>query len=910
MAFLPTNASQVQQFAVALYGIQVGTSTMAQVNNDITNVGGLNKALNAYYTASFGSSTTAAVAATVAANLGLTGTAATDAAAYITAVLNGTAASARGEAILSVLNLFSTLTSNATFGTAATAWNTKVAAAVAYTGAADVALVAGVVTGTAFALTTGADPVVGTAGNDSITGSDTTITGLDTIDGGEGADTFTVSDVAGAGADLTLLTVTGVENLVLISAAGLNGGAADVSGWTGLTSAKASLATFAAAQTLTVADTTAAALTGKVAGTASDVTVAGGSTVAVTLNNAVDNSGKTITANGGAATTAVTITQTAATAANMSKVTIADKNAADDTKADTIATVTIDGLKGGVAAINSDALSTLTLANSTKNVTIDNDTAKHALTVNLSKVTGGTIADAVATALTVNTTGTSSGLTLSGGEILTLNLGGTASLSATVTAAKLTTAVITGAGGVTADLSGATVTSIDAAASSGKNAITVDGTAATYVGGSGVDTVTVTAAPTKSIDGGAGTGDIFTWNKDGAYSTNAKVTGFEVLAAGAAVSADALDATGFTGIRSGAVTGAVEFTNVAAGAGLTITAATLGDVKVTLQNATGLSDAVTVTYAADDGFDGSGDTTTIAGVETVTLITSDTDSSTAVTAVMKNKVSLDVAATLNLSGDVGIDLTGSTLTKVATINATGLTLAGDSSALGGATVAFSVTTGNTFTGGAADDIVTLANAAAGKSNTVTAGDGANNITGGTGVDNITTGSGADTIASGGGADVIDAGAGKDSITVGTGLAVITTGTGQDTVILDALNANGNTYATVTDATVGSATTGDKIDFAGLTTGATAAATTLGTKLSLAGTATFADYLNLATTGNAAANTNAVASWFQFGGDTYVVIDDTNADGFTAGADSVVKLTGLLTLTNATVSTADVITLVA
>jgi S-layer protein len=730
------------------------------------------------------------------------------------------------------------------------------------------------------------DTVAGTAGNDAIAASDTTITGLDTVAGGAGTDTLTVSDVAGAAANLALLTVTGVENLVMTSAAGLKSGAADVSGWTGLTKAQVSLTTFAADQAVTVADTTALTLTGKVATTASDVSTTGGSTVSVTLNNAVNNSGKTITVTGGAATTAVTVTQTAATAANMSKVTVTDKNAGDDTKADTITSVTIDGLKGGVAAVNSDALSTLTVANSTQNVTVDNDTAKHALTLNLNKVTGGTIADAVATSLTVNTTGKSSGLTLSAGEVTTLTLAGSADLSATITAAKLT--------------------AINASAATGGITATVDGTAVTYAGGSGIDNISVTAAPTVSLDGGAGTSDIFTWNKDGAFATNKYVTGFEILAAGADVNADALDATGFTGVRSGAVAGNVEFTNVAAGAGLTITAATVNDVTVTLKNATGSADAVTVTYAADDGFDGSGDTTTIAGVETVSLVTSDTDASTAVTAVMKNAVSLDVATTLNISGPIGIDLTGSTLTKVATIDATGLTLTGE---LGAATVAFSVTTGNTYTGGAANDIVTLANAAAGKANTVNAGNGANSITGGTGTDNITTGDGADTIDGNGGADVISTGAGKDSITVDAGLAVITTGADQDTVIFATKNANGSTYATITDATVGTASTGDKIDFAGLTANATAAATTLGTKLTLAGTATFTDYLNLGTVATTGA-TNAIASWFQFSGDTYIVIDNSNTASWVAGTDSVIKLTGLLTLTNATVSTADVITLVA
>ena len=68
----PTNAAQVQAFAGALYGVQVGSATMAQVTADITAAGGLNNALNAYYTASFGSAKVADVGDTVAANIGLT----------------------------------------------------------------------------------------------------------------------------------------------------------------------------------------------------------------------------------------------------------------------------------------------------------------------------------------------------------------------------------------------------------------------------------------------------------------------------------------------------------------------------------------------------------------------------------------------------------------------------------------------------------------------------------------------------------------------------------------------------------------------------------------------------------------------------------------------------------------------
>ena len=198
MAF-PTNANQVQAFAGALYGMQIGSTTLAQVTSDIQAAGGLNNALNAYYTASFGASTTAAVGASVAANLGLTGQAATDAAAYITAVLNGTAANARGAAIEGVLNTFSTLTSNATFGAAATAWNNKVSAAVEYGTTSPGNAVFGAAS--EFNLTAGKDQVTGTSVADVfnafLAGNGNTFQSGDKIDGGLGADTLN-AEVNGA----------------------------------------------------------------------------------------------------------------------------------------------------------------------------------------------------------------------------------------------------------------------------------------------------------------------------------------------------------------------------------------------------------------------------------------------------------------------------------------------------------------------------------------------------------------------------------------------------------------------------------------------------------------------------------------------------------------------------------------
>ena len=195
MSFVfPTNASQVQAFAGALFGVQAGSATMAQVNADILANGGLIATLNGYYSAT--QSSTANAASAVAKNLGLTGAALTEGTAYITAQLNAAAPGARGAVISNIANMFGTYTTDATFGAAATAWNTKVAAAVAYTGATNEAIgtanppVSGI-----FALTTNVDVFNGTAGNDTFTADNTSVTqagAADTLNGGAGTDSLTI----------------------------------------------------------------------------------------------------------------------------------------------------------------------------------------------------------------------------------------------------------------------------------------------------------------------------------------------------------------------------------------------------------------------------------------------------------------------------------------------------------------------------------------------------------------------------------------------------------------------------------------------------------------------------------------------------------------------------------------------
>lgn len=213
-----TNALKVQAFAGAMYGIQVGTTTMAQVTADITSAGGLANALNGYYTSSFGSVANATVGTTVATNLGLTGDALTNGAAYITAQLNAAAPGARGAVISTILDLFAGLTADATYGAFATAYNTKVDAANAYTGTANVAIGTVVATSTVFALTTGIDTPTGTAANETFTGaydgaSTSTFNVTDVLTGGDGTDTLNITATDDAAVTLSAALVSGIETI-------------------------------------------------------------------------------------------------------------------------------------------------------------------------------------------------------------------------------------------------------------------------------------------------------------------------------------------------------------------------------------------------------------------------------------------------------------------------------------------------------------------------------------------------------------------------------------------------------------------------------------------------------------------------------------------------------------------------
>ena len=538
-------------------------------------------------------------------------------------------------------------------------------------------------------------------------------------------------------------------------------------------------------------------------------------------------------------------------------------------------------------AVTSNALTNLNVLGGSGNITIANAlTGNTATTLNLSVdgVSGGILDDAdVYTTLNVATKYTGTSTTATGSTLANvtstsvddLNVSGDKVLTLTSTAGMsgLINVAVTGTAGLTGTFAATTMKTIDTSGTTGKATITFDATDATYTGGAGVDAVTTSAvAPTKAISLGAGndsltlasgttavtgaiTGgegtdtlsmvaaDIVTADNDLAFA--ALVTGFEALTVTGGTGAQAINLTNM-GITSNITVatgdGTLTVNNIANGGTLTLTGDRAGD-GVTLVNAlfgaaAATTDVINVAMGAIAGFDGG--TVTAANVETINLTALDlyTTASAHTLALVADK-----ATAVNISGNAGVNLTLTGSTKIATL---------DASASTGAVTATSVSTAAiTMTGGSAADSLTA---------------------------NGTT------------ASTLIGGAGADTLTTNTGLTTLTGGAGNDLFVIGGASANGGIYTTISDATAG-----DRIQLFG-----TGTEVWNSTAIALASTASFSDYLNAAsasTTGGA----NSELSWFAFGGNTYIVVDDSNNATFTAGTDGVVALTGVVDLSAASLN---------
>jgi S-layer protein len=194
---------------------------------------------------------------------------------------------------------------------------------------------------------------------------------------------------------------------------------------------------------------------------------------------------------------------------------------------------------------------------------------------------------------------------------------------------------------------------------------------------------------------------------------------------------------------------------------------------------------------------------------------------------------------------------------------------------------------NTVSAGAGTDTVKFLSG----NNTVSLGDGTNTFTATSGNNAYTGGAGADTVNLTTGRNTIATGTGNDVVTVGShagafGVNGIDVGGGTDTVSVLGNSASALTFTSITGLGIGD-TLQIGNSLMGTVTFGTAAIPNLGSL------AVFTDYVNAASFSAVVSDSNI--AWFQFGGDTYIVVDNSVAASFQEGADSVVKLTGLVTV---------------
>jgi hypothetical protein len=207
---ISTNGTVLARVAGALYNTQMSNATYSEVKT--LDPASLTDAL---YARDFANATDTAVATTLVTNLGLTSV---DGLVNWVAAQLTAAGAHKGAKIVDLLNGFAQMSSDATYGAAATAFNTKVDAALVLsqtTGNAGGTFAAAgtVIANASFTLTTAVDTFTGDAGNDTFTadntGTDVSST-ADSLNGGAGTDTLNFFSDGAAGA---MPNLTSIENV-------------------------------------------------------------------------------------------------------------------------------------------------------------------------------------------------------------------------------------------------------------------------------------------------------------------------------------------------------------------------------------------------------------------------------------------------------------------------------------------------------------------------------------------------------------------------------------------------------------------------------------------------------------------------------------------------------------------------
>lgn len=477
-------------------------------------------------------------------------------------------------------------------------------------------------------LTTGIDNLSLTGNNNTVNGTanggTATFNVGDQIIGAAGStgNILNLSDLgAGPGIwnplNLAGVTISNIQSLNFTSAEAVN---VTTTGLTGVTSVGVvSVSNGASVDSVTVSDTTAVKVTDTVqANTSAQLTVTGGTTVAITeANGNFTTTGTGIIVLGGDATSSVSVTQTVGTGADQN-VSITDLNTAagggTTGGVGTIATVAIDGLvAGNTVTINDNNLSNLSVsdvAGTTAVVTIANEATASApattlnLTLNNDKlvtindnrgyystiaITTGATASA---AKIVDVVGTGAkALTVAGSSTVTLT-GSTLPNVASIT--------VSGAAGLTdTDYNASTILKTVTDTSSGAVTLSLNDTVASFDGskGTGKEVITITQLATTSIVGGTSGSNELVWNGAAApgaslTGTGGTISGFTTLGIGAAVvGTQAFDLSKLTGFTSVDVQGNTTLTN------LTVSKATGTSLSIDSNLNTGAS---TLVYSTAD----------------------------------------------------------------------------------------------------------------------------------------------------------------------------------------------------------------------------------------------------------------------------------------------------------------------
>ena len=231
---ISTNGLQLVRLAGAVFNQQLSASDYSEILAANKTAAELDAWANAAVAAEFRNKTTTDIAKAVLANVGLSSVAGLEAwvAGQLTA---GGGVAKAGATMLAMLNDFSNMTADATYGAAATTFNTKSAASqvlsqTAGTAGGTYAAVASV--NTALTLTSATQTSNGTAGDDTFSAAAGTWGAGDVVNGGAGTDTLNAT-ITGTGPTQSATSLVSVE--VLNLTASPNPATLDLTGVTGLT---------------------------------------------------------------------------------------------------------------------------------------------------------------------------------------------------------------------------------------------------------------------------------------------------------------------------------------------------------------------------------------------------------------------------------------------------------------------------------------------------------------------------------------------------------------------------------------------------------------------------------------------------------------------------------------------------